>query len=139
MSVQLSIPVRNARLDAIEAAAGPSPKLRLYSGAQPANCAAARTGTLVAEITLPADWAAAAANGIKTLAGAWAGAGGAGAGTGTAIGHFALMDNAGTTCHMQGKVGATGDGTADLTLDNVNVAQNQAVNITGWTLTDANG
>jgi hypothetical protein len=138
MTIQLSTLVRNARLDAVEVQAGVSPKLRLYSGAQPANCAAARTGTLVAEITLPADWAANAANGSKTLAGAWAGVGAAAAGTGTVVGHFALMDNAGTTCHMQGKVGATGDGTADLTLDNVNVAQNQAVNITSWTLTDAN-
>lgn len=137
MPIQLSTPARNARLDAIEATAGASPKLRLYSGAQPANCAAARTGTLVCEIALPADWAANAANGSKALAGAWAGVGAAAAGAGTNVGHFALMDNAGATCHMQGSVTATGGG-GDLTLDNVNIAQNQAVNITSWTLTDAN-
>jgi hypothetical protein len=137
MTIQLSVPVRNARLDAIETAAGASPKLRLYSGAQPANCAAARTGTLVCEIALPADWAANAANGAKALAGSWSGTGAAAAGTGTAVAHFALMDAAGTTCHMQGSVTVTGGG-GDLALDNVSIAQNQAVNVTGWTLTDAN-
>jgi hypothetical protein len=137
MTVQLSVAVRNARLDAIETAAGVSPKLRLYSGAQPANCAAARTGTLACEITLPSDWAANASAGSKALAGSWAGAGAAAAGTGTTVAHFALMDNAGTTCHMQGTVTVTGGG-GDLTLDNVSIAQNQAVNVTSWTLTDAN-
>jgi hypothetical protein len=137
MTVQLSVAVRNARLDAIETAAGVSPKLRLYSGAAPANCAAARTGTLACEIALPSDWAANASGGSKALAGSWAGAGAAAAGTGTAVAHFALMDNAGATCHMQGTVTVTGGG-GDLTLDNVSIAQNQAVNVTSWTLTDAN-
>jgi hypothetical protein len=137
MTVQLSVAVRNARLDAIETTAGTSPKLRLYSGAAPANCAAARTGTLICEIALPSDWAANAASGSKALAGTWSGTGAAAAGTGTTVGHFALMDNAGTTCHMQGSVTVTGSG-GDLTLDNASVAQNQAVNITSWTLTDAN-
>lgn len=137
MTIQLSVAVRNARLDAIETAVGASPKLRLYSGAPPANCAAARTGTLICEISLPADWAANASAGTKAQAGTWAGTGAAAAGAGTAVGHFALMDSAGTTCHQQGTVTVTGGG-GDLTLDNVNVAQNQAVNITSWSLTDAN-
>ncbi|WP_312160085.1 hypothetical protein [Massilia timonae] len=130
--------VRNARLDAIEAAIGASPKLRFYSGAQPANCAAARTGTLLAELALPSDWMAQAANGSKAFAGSWSGAGGAAAGAGTNIGHFAIMDAAGTTCHHQGKVGATGDGTADMTVDNLNLAQGQAISVTAFTLTDGN-
>lgn len=137
MTVQFSVAVRNARLDSIEATVGASPKLRLYSGAPPANCAAARTGTLISEIALPADWAANAANGSKALAGSWAGTGAAAAGTGTVVGHFALMDNAGANCGMQGTVTLTGQG-GDMTLDNTNIAQNQAVNITSWTLTDGN-
>ena len=138
MAQQFSVAVRNARLDAIEAAIGASPKLRFYSGAQPANCAAARTGTLLSELALPSDWMAQAANGSKAFAGSWSGAGAAAAGTGMNIGHFAIMDAAGTTCHHQGKVGATGDGTADMTVDNLNLAQGQAISVTAFTLTDGN-
>lgn len=138
MAQQFSVAVRNARLDAIEAAIGASPKLRFYSGAQPANCAAARSGTLLAELALPSDWMAQAANGSKAFAGSWSGAGAAAAGAGTNVGHFAIMDAAGTTCHHQGKVGATGDGTADMTVDNLNLAQGQAISVTAFTLTDGN-
>ena len=138
MAQQFSVAVRNARLDAIAAAIGASPKLRFYSGAQPANCAAARSGTLLAELALPSDWMAQAANGSKAFAGSWSGAGVAAAGAGTNIGHFAIMDAAGTTCHHQGKVGATGDGTADMTVDNLSLAQGQAISVTAFTLTDGN-
>lgn len=136
MAQQFSVAVRNARLDAIEAAIGASPKLRFYSGAQPANCAAARTGTLLAELSLPADWMAQAANGAKAFAGNWSGAGAAAAGTGTTIGHFAIMDEPGTACHQQGKVGVTGDATADMTVDNLSLAQGQAISVTKFTQTD---
>lgn len=138
MAQQFSVAVRNARLDAIEAAIGASPKLRFYSGAQPASCAAARTGTLLAELTLSSDWMAQAANGSKAFAGSWSGAGAAAAGAGTNIGHFAIMDSTGATCHLQGKVGATGDATADMTVDNLNLAQGQAISVTTFTQTDGN-
>ncbi len=137
MAQQFSVAVRNARLDAYESTIGASPKLRFYTGAQPANCAAARTGTLLAELALPADWMANAANGSKAFSGTWAGTGAAAAGTGTTIGHFAIMDAAGTTCHHQGSVTATGGG-GDMTVDNVSLAQNQSVSVTGFTLTDGN-
>lgn len=138
MTIQLSVAVRNARLDSIETTAGASAKLRLYSGAQPADCATAASGTLLCEMALPADYMNAAATGSKTKLGTWSGTGAAAAGTGTAAGYFRIVDTAGTTCHMQGKVGATGDGTADMTLDNVSIAQNQTVTVNSFTLTDAN-
>lgn len=134
MAIQLSVSARNLGLDAIETAAGVSAKLRIYSGAAPANCAAARTGTLLAEWTLASDWSVNAASGTKSLSGTPLATTGAAAGT---AGHFALMDNAGTTCHMQGTVTATGGG-GDLTLDNLSIASAQAVNITGFTLTAGN-
>lgn len=137
MTIQLSVAARNARLDSIETVVGTSPKLRLYSGAQPATCATARSGTLICEISLPSDWMAAASAGAKALAGSWAGTGAAAAATGTNVGHFAIMDSAGTTCHQQGSVTVTGGG-GDMTMDNINVAQNQAVTISGFTLTDGN-
>ena len=55
MAVQFSTAVRNAWLDTTESTIGTSPKLQIRTGAQPANCAAAATGTLLAEITCPAD------------------------------------------------------------------------------------
>jgi len=138
MAQQFSVAVRNARLDAIEAAIGISPRLRFYSGGQPASCAAARTGTLLAELALPTDWMAQAANGSKAFAGSLSGAGAPAAGTGTNIGHFAIMDSSGTACHHQGKVGATGDATADMTVDNLSLAQGQAISVTAFTLIDGN-
>jgi hypothetical protein len=131
MAVQLSVAVRNARLQAIETTAGASAKLYLRSGAQPADCAAADSGTLLATINLPSDWMADAAAGVKGLAGSWSGAG---AVAGTAA-HFRIKDNAGTTCHMQGSVGV---GSGDLQVDNNVVAVGQTINVTQFNLTDAN-
>lgn len=110
MTVQLSVPVRNAMLDVMESTIGTSPKMRFYTGAPPVNCAAARTGTLLYDTALPLDWQGAAVGGIKALAGTWSGTGLAAAGAGTAAGHYALMDSAGTTCHEQGTVSVSVSG-----------------------------
>ncbi|MFM2056054.1 MAG: hypothetical protein RLY71_439 [Pseudomonadota bacterium] len=130
MPLQFSTAVRNALLDAIETAIGTSAKLRILTGAPPANCAAAQTGTLLVEVALPADWMAAASGGTKALSGSWTGTGAA---AGTA-GYYRIVDSAGTTCHEQGTVTATGGG-GDLTLDNVSIAAAQAVSITSKTQT----
>jgi hypothetical protein len=133
MSVQLSVSVRNARLDSIETTVSTSPKLRILSGSAPADCATAQSGTLLCEIALPSDWLAAASSGSKAKSGTWSGTGAA---SGNA-GYFRIVDNAGTTCHMQGTVTATGGG-GDMTLDNVSIASSQAVTVNTFTLTDAN-
>lgn len=44
MAIQLSVAARNSRLDAIETATGTSAKLLIFTGAVPANCAAADPG-----------------------------------------------------------------------------------------------
>ena len=137
MTVQLSVAVRNAMLDVIETTVGASAKLRFYSGAPPANTAAARTGTLLCEIAAPADWQSNAANGTKLLAGTWSGTGLAAAGGGTVAGHYAMMDSAGATCHEQGNITVTGGG-RDLTLDNVSIANGQAVSVTAFGKTAPN-
>lgn len=69
--IQLSVTVRNARLDAIETAIGTSAILKIRTGSPPANCAASDTGTVLATVNLPSDWMAAAANGSKDLSGTW--------------------------------------------------------------------
>lgn len=137
MAVQNSVAVNNARLDAIETTIGTAPKLRLYSGAKPANCAAARTGTMCCEMTLPSDWMSAASGAAKSKTGTWSGTGDAAAGAGTTVGHYAIMDSTGTTCHEQGTVTASGGG-GDMTMDNTSVASGQAVSVSSYTRTAGN-
>lgn len=134
MSLQLSVSARNARLDAIETALGTSAKLRMYTGAAPANCAASESGTLLVEYALASDWMANAASGSKALNSLPLSAAAAAAGTAA---HFRIYDSAGTTCHLQGTLTATGGG-GDMTIDNTNIASGQTVNVTGFTLTDGN-
>lgn len=132
MTVQRSTAVRNARLDAIETAIGTSAKIQIRTGAQPVNCAAADSGTLLVEYALGSDWAAAAASGSKALNSTPISGTAVAAGT---AGHYRIKDSAGTTCHEQGTVTATGGG-GDVTIDNAVIANGQAVNISGWTVTE---
>jgi hypothetical protein len=106
--------------------------LELRTGAPPATTATADSGTVVATMTLPSDWMAAASGGSKALAGTWQDASADSAGT---VGHFRIK--AGATTHIQGTVTISGGG-GDMTLDNNVVASGQQVTITSFTLTDAN-
>ena len=134
MTIQLSVAVRNARLDAIETAIGASAVLKIRTGAAPANCAAADQGTVLSTLNLPADYMAAAGSGSKAKAGTWQDA--AADATGTAA-HWRLYASDGTTCHAQGTVTATGGG-GDMEVDNVSFAAGQQFTVTGFTLTDGN-
>lgn len=130
----MSVAVRAARADATESTIGTAPKLQWRDGAAPANCAAARTGTLLAEAALPSDWLTNPGTGAKALIGTWEDSAANAAGN---IGYFSILDTAGTTCHMQGSVTATGGG-GDMTVDNINVAIGQKVTVTAFTLTEGN-
>jgi hypothetical protein len=134
MSIQLSVAVRNALLDAIEAAIGSSAVLKLWAGTLPANCAASDTGTEVAALSLPADWMANASGGAKVLSGTWSESAADNAGT---VAYFRIYASDSATCHLQGTVTAAGGG-GDLTLDNVVVAAGEPISITGFTLTAPN-
>lgn len=134
MALQLSTAVRNAMLDAIETTTGVSAVLRIRTGAQPATCATADSGTVLATLTLPSDWMAAASSGSKVKSGTWQDT--SADATGTAA-HFRIYDSGGTTCHLQGTVTATGGG-GDLTVDNTSFASGQSFTINSFTLTDAN-
>lgn len=132
MAIQLSTTVRNARLDAIETDAGVSCILRIRSGAPPADCGTADSGTVLAEMTLPSDWMNAASGGTKDKAGTWEDT--SANATGTA-GHFRVYRSNGTTVVMQGTVG---QGSGDMSLDNTSLVTTQTVTITAFTLTDGN-
>lgn len=129
MTRQYSDAVRDGWNNAYETGIGTAPVLELRTGAQPANCAAADSGTLLASLTLPSDWQGASSGGVSTKLGTWSGTAVA---AGTAA-HYRLKSSGGT-CHEQGSVTITGGG-GDLTLDNPSIANGQAVVIATWTRT----
>jgi len=134
MTIQLSAAVRNARLDAIESTIGASAVLKIRSGTVPANVAASDAGTVLATLTLPSDWMAAASSGSKAKSGTWEDT--SADATGTAA-HFRIYASDGTTAHLQGTVTVTAGG-GDMTVDSVSFTAGQAFTVTGFTLTDGN-
>ena len=134
MALQFSDTVRNARLDAIETAIGVSAILEIRSGAAPANCAAARTGTVGVTMALAADYMAAASGGTKAKLGTWDDAS---ADASITAGYFTIYASNGTTVHAQGTVTATGGG-GDLQLTTTTIVIAQPVTITSFTITEGN-
>jgi hypothetical protein len=126
MTLKYSTAVVNARLDAIESTIGTAPTLEIRTGAPPANCAAADSGTVVATVTLPSDWMSAASAGVKAKLGTWEDTSADASGT---AGHFRIK--AGATCHIQGTVTATGGG-GDMTVDNTSFAAGQDFIVTSF-------
>lgn len=134
MALQESVAVRNARLDAIETTIGTSAIMKIRSGSVPADCATADSGTVLATISLPSDWMAAASSGSKAKSGTWQDS--SADATGTA-GHFRVYASDGTTCGLQGTVTATGGG-GDLTVDNTSFASGQSFTVSTFTITAGN-
>lgn len=131
MTIQLDTTLRNGQLDLIESSAGAAALLQIFTGAQPANCAAADSGTKLAEIVLPSDWMAAASGGSKAKSGTWSVAAIA---DGTAA-HFRLKNAGDTVCYMQGTVATSG---GDATIDNASIATGQTVTVSTFTITAGN-
>jgi hypothetical protein len=111
MALQYSGGVRDAKLDAVESTVGTTPTLAFFTGSPPATCATANSGSLIATITLPSDWMAAASGGSKAKSGTWSNTSIGGSGT---IGYFRIYASGGT-CHIQGTCANSG---ADMNLDN---------------------
>jgi len=134
MAMQFSVAARNAELDALEAAIGTSAVLKVFSGAPPATCATADSGTVLATISLPSDWMAAASAGVKAKSGTWQDASADNNGT---AGHFRIYASDGTTCHMQGTVTATGGG-GDMVVDSTSFTAGQSFTVATFQLTAGN-
>ena len=134
MTLQYSTGVRNAKLDQIETTIGTAPILRIRTGSVPAACATADSGTVLATVTLPSDWMAAASSGAKAKSGTWQDT--SADATGTA-GHFRIYDSGDTTCHIQGTVTITGGG-GDMTVDNTSFATGQSFTVSTFTITAGN-
>lgn len=131
MAFQYSVTLRTNQVGQLQTTVSTSGVLKLFSGAEPANCAAADPSGLLATITLPSSFLTSSA-GATTIAGTWSVAA---SGTGTAA-TFRIYDGS-AVCHIQGNVTATGGG-GDLTLDNTSLASGQTVTITTFTVTAAN-
>lgn len=135
MTIQNSVKVRNARLDAFETEIGAAPLMEIRDGAMPANCAAASTGQILADGNLPSDWLSAAAAGVKSKLGTWTLTG---RGTGAATYYRIYRAGSPTECDEQGTVGPTGSPTYDCGVDNVNIAPAQVVTVTSYARTAGN-
>ena len=131
MAFQLSVDARNATLAAIETEIGINPVITISTGTVPAGTGTANTGVVVATMVLPSDWLASPVGGSIALSGTWQDLSADASGT---AGYFRLHNGAGTVCHMQGTVSATGGG-GDMQLDNTNIATGQQINITTFTIT----
>ncbi len=137
MTLQYAVALNNAKLDQITTTIGTAAVVRIYSGSEPANCAAGATGTKLTEDSLPSTYMLAAASASKAKTGTWTLNGIAGAGTGTAAGYFRIYDSGIATCYIQGSITVTGGG-GDLTMDNTSIANAQVITVNTFTLTAGN-
>lgn len=128
---QFSTTLRTNRVGQIQATVGGSGVVKFFSGALPANCAAADPAGLLATLALPATFLT-SAGGAATIAGTWQT-------TGSSPGTIACfrMYDGGAVCHQQGDVTATGGGGA-ITVDNTSITSGQTLTVTGYTVTDGN-
>jgi hypothetical protein len=133
LAIQYKISTINNRLDQIETDAGTAPLFRIYSGAMPAACVTAASGTKLSDDALPSDWMGNAASGVKSKAGTWT-LNGIAAGT---AGYFRILDSGAAATYMQGTVTATGGG-GDMTMDNAVIANTQVITVNTFAITGGN-
>ena len=129
MALQFSTTLRNAMLDEITSAVGASAKLRIYSGTKPATVADAITGTLLADLTGNATFAAAASNGVLKLNAITSDSSADATGTAT---HFRIYKSDGTTAVLQGDVGTSG---SDFNLNTTSLVSGATVACSSFTIT----
>lgn len=129
MAHQYSTTLRTNQVNQIQATVGASGVLLIFSGAEPANCAAADPTGLLCTINLPAVFLT-SAGGVTTIAGSWSAAA-SGGGAGTNAQSYRIKDGS-AVCHAQGNV------TTDLVLNNVNIATGQLVTVSSYSVTAGN-
>ena len=134
MALKVSDDIANAKLDAYETTIGTSAVLKIRTGAPPTNISDADSGTVVATLSLPSDWMAAASGRSKAKSGTWQDSSADANGT---AGHWRIYASDGVTQKMQGTVTATGGG-GDMTVDNTSFAAGQNFTITGFQINAGN-
>lgn len=137
MTIRLTTSAKDAILDSGFDALFNNGLMDIRSGAQPATADLAPPGTLLAQITLPADAFAVSSGGVKAKAGTWQDTSADNAGT---AGWFRLKQAADANGASQaeerldGSVTATGGG-GDVTVDNTSIAAAQQVTVNTFTVT----
>lgn len=134
-ALKLSTAARNYRADALETFIGTAPKLQIWSGVEPDSMADTPAGTKLAELTLPADWMAAATGGVKELAGSWSVAA-------IASGQqqfFRITTSAGVAVMQGSCTGTGGGGILQLSTVTITSGQTVAVTVFQWTEGNADG
>jgi hypothetical protein len=126
MAFQYGATLRNNQVNQIQTTVGTSGQLKIFSGAEPANCASADPAGLLCTITLPTTFLT-STGGVTTIAGTWSSTA---SGTGTAQ-SFRMYDGS-AVCHVQGNT------TTDMVLNNQSFASGQTVTVTTFTVTAGN-
>lgn len=104
LKLQYDSSIRTGQVAFVESDTGTSPIMRLYNGTPPATVNTALSGnTLLAEGTLPSDWAT-ESSGVLSKSGTWTLTGQSGAGVGTIATFFRIYKADGTTPKIQGTV-----------------------------------
>ena len=132
MSLGMATALRNARLDTITTFAGNGALLRIYDGTRPATGGTATT--LLAELTCGSPLAAGASSGVLTFDSVTQDASANATGTAT---WFRIVKSDGTTHVLDGTVTATGGG-GDLEMVSTSITTGQPVQLTSYTITEAN-
>jgi hypothetical protein len=127
LAFQESDLIRNAKLNSFNAELGASPTMKIFSGAEPTNCAAPDPAGTLITITLPAAPFAAATGGVIIINANWTGSVSF---SGTAA-SFRIYDTSGN-CAFQG------DCITDLILNFSTFTPGQALRVTAFTVTSGN-
>lgn len=132
MAFQYGATLRNNQVSQIQTTVGGTGRVVIFSGAEPANCAAADPAGPLATITLPATFLT-STGGATTIAGTWSATA---TGTGTAA-SFRMYDTpvSAGVCHVQGNCQVSG---GDLNLNNLSIATGQTVTVTSFSVTAGN-
>lgn len=130
MAIQYSLTHRTAAMSTLNTDIGINAVIKLFSGAAPANCGTADTGTLLVQFAGNATAFGSAASQVLT-AGAVASVTAAASGT---PGYFRIYPSAATTTNAvtQGTVGTTG---TDMILTAATVTAGQTCNFSSLTVT----
>lgn len=131
MTIQYNATHRNNDMTDIVTQAGTTAYLLIYSGAAPASCAAAATGTLLAALPM-SNPVGTVTGGVLTMSTITSEAAAA---AGTAGYWRICTDNTGATCVAQGTVGTTG---ADLNFPSTSFTAGETISVSSFTIT-ANG
>ena len=132
MALQYGVNLRNAKQNAITTQLGATSTLKLFSGAEAANCAAADPSGLLATLTLPNPMFGSSSSGTLPLTGTWSNNA---SGSGTAA-SFRIYDSS-AVCQIQGSCSAGGGG-GDMILSSTTITSGLAFTVTAFNLTAGN-